>query len=597
MTETPARSLLYHLNFLRSLPWRSRVVLVLWLIVAGITLWVTNNLLTDRFTQAIRNKSELRLALYSGNLQSELQRTSIVPKLLARDPELIGALHSQDFSTSTQRLIDFVEEIGAASLMLLDKDGRTMASTDRNNLGSLHREKPFFVEATRSNDTVFTVLPLDTGGVDFFYSRRVEFQSRLVGVVSVEVDLHKFERAWAGISDAIMVFDSSGKIILATDPHWRGSTEDFALAQRSAETALEQAMQFTADWTGFRKSIYVRGEAVIRIAGRIPFQGWQIASFTAYSSVREKVNGILALQLMGFALMIAVILYRANRRTNVRLKIFEDESADLRRLNERLQREIAEREKVQKNLEVAEQSLAQSSKLAALGEMAAAVSHELNQPLAAMKTYLAGAGLLLSRNRPDEALAAFRRIDGLIERMGAITRQLKSYARKGREKFEPVDMNAALASSLSMMEPQLKHSHIRLEQVITEQSVIVIGDRVRIEQVLINLLRNAIDSLKTVERPVIEVILSRGETVTLSVRDNGLGIENLDLLFEPFHTTKKDGDGVGLGLAISSGIVKDLGGRLTARNSEEGGAVFEMQLPVFRENRIDHSHMEVADKV
>ena len=203
--------------------------------------------------------------------------------------------------------------------------------------------------------------------------------------------------------------------------------------------------------------------------------------------------------------------------------------------------------------------------------------------------------MLLSRNRPDEAVAAFKRIDGLIERMGAITRQLKSYARKGGEKFEPVDMSAALAYSLSMMEPQLKHSQIRLEQVITEQSVVVIGDRVRIEQVLINLLRNAIDSLKTIERPVIEVILSRGETVTLSVRDNGLGIENLDLLFEPFQTTKKDRDGVGLGLAISSGIVKDLGGRLTARNSEEGGAVFEMQLPVFSENIIDHSHVEVAE--
>jgi len=264
-------------------------------------------------------------------------------------------------------------------------------------------------------------------------------------------------------------------------------------------------------------------------------------------------------------------------------------------LNERLQREIAEREKVQKTLEVAEQSLEQSSKLAALGEMAAAVSHELNQPLAAMKTYLAGAGLLLSRNRPDETLSAFHRIDDLIERMGAITRQLKTYARKGSETFSPVDMSAALSSSLSMMEPQLKHSNIRLEKVISEQSVVVIGDRVRLEQVLINLLRNAVDAVKTVPDPVIEIMLSRGETVTLSVRDNGSGIEELDLLFEPFHTTKKDGDGVGLGLAISSGIVKDHGGRLTARNSDDGGAVFEVQLPAFRENTLDYDHMEVAE--
>ena len=579
----------------RSFPWRLPVVLFIFLLISIVTLWVSNAWLTERFSESMRNKLEVRLTLYSGNLKSELQRNSIVPKLLARDQELIGALHSQDFSTSTQRLIDFVDEIGAASLMLLDKDGRTVASTDRNNLGSMHREKAFFVEATRSNETVFTIVPQETGGVDFYYSRRIEFQNRFIGVVSVEVDLHKFERAWAGISDSIMVLDSEGKIILATDPRWRGVSETEALAKRPAETALSQAVQFTAGLTGYRDSTYVQGEAVMRIAGRVPFRGWQIVSFTAFSSVREKVNSILALEVMGFTLMLAMIFYLVNRRTRVRLKIFENESAELRRLNERLQREVAEREKVQKTLEVAEQSLEQSSKLAALGEMAAAVSHELNQPLAAMKTYLAGAGLLLSRNRPDETLSAFHRIDDLIERMGAITRQLKTYARKGSETFSPVDMSAALSSSLSMMEPQLKHSNIRLEKVISEQSVVVIGDRVRLEQVLINLLRNAVDAVKTVPDPVIEIMLSRGETVTLSVRDNGSGIEELDLLFEPFHTTKKDGDGVGLGLAISSGIVKDHGGRLTARNSDEGGAVFEVQLPAFRENTLDYDHMEVAE--
>ncbi len=579
----------------RSFPWRLPVVLFIFLLISIVTLWVSNAWLTERFSESMRNKLEVRLTLYSGNLKSELQRNSIVPKLLARDQELIGALHSQDFSTSTQRLIDFVDEIGAASLMLLDKDGRTVASTDRNNLGSMHREKAFFVEATRSNETVFTIVPQETGGVDFYYSRRIEFQNRFIGVVSVEVDLHKFERAWAGISDSIMVLDSEGKIILATDPRWRGVSETEALAKRPAETALSQAVQFTAGLTGYRDSTYVQGEAVMRIAGRVPFRGWQIVSFTAFSSVREKVNSILALEVMGFTLMLAMIFYLVNRRTRVRLKIFENESAELRRLNERLQREIAEREKVQKTLEVAEQSLEQSSKLAALGEMAAAVSHELNQPLAAMKTYLAGAGLLLSRNRPDETLSAFHRIDDLIERMGAITRQLKTYARKGSETFSPVDMSAALSSSLSMMEPQLKHSNIRLEKVISEQSVVVIGDRVRLEQVLINLLRNAVDAVKTVPDPVIEIMLSRGETVTLSVRDNGSGIEELDLLFEPFHTTKKDGDGVGLGLAISSGIVKDHGGRLTARNSDDGGAVFEVQLPAFRENTLDYDHMEVAE--
>jgi len=218
--------------------------------------------------------------------------------------------------------------------------------------------------------------------------------------------------------------------------------------------------------------------------------------------------------------------------------------------------------------------------------MSAAVSHELNQPLAAMKTYLAGARLLLRRNRPDEALASFGRIDGLIERMGAITRQLKSYARKGNDTFVPVNMGDALASSLSIMEPQLRQRQVRIARVLPEDPVHVMGDRVRVEQVMINLLRNAMDATKSEKDPEIEIILAAGDTVTFTVRDNGPGIEDLDALFEPFYTTKQPGDGVGLGLAISSGIVNDHGGRLTARNSQQGGAVFEMRLPVAPDDRI-----------
>ncbi|MDG2231046.1 sensor histidine kinase [Rhodobacteraceae bacterium nBUS_22] len=580
---------------LRSFPWQVRVILAVLFVLAGATLWLTNTILTDRFTQSTQNKAELRLALYGGNILSELQRNSIVPQLLSRDPELIGALNSADFSQSTQRLMSFVEEIGAASLMLLDGEGRTVASTDRNNLGKRHNDQIYFLDALKSNITVFSVAEKDTGEIGFFYSRQVEFQNQPIGVILVEVDLQKFQRAWAGISDAVLVIGSEGKIILATEPKWRGLTETMALRRQPPQNAIERAMRLTSDWASLPADAYVQGEAVMRIDGQIPFRGWQIISFTTYASVREKVNGILALEIMGFALLFVGVFYLSNRRTVLRLMFFQRESEDLRDLNARLQREISEREKVQKTLAVAEQSLAQSSKLAALGEMSAAVSHELNQPLAAMKTYLAGAALLLKRNRPDEALSAFHRIDGLIERMGAITRQLKSYARKGGESFVPLDMAEALASSLSMMEPQLKHSNVRLRQIAPDQSVLVMGDRMRIEQVLINLLRNALDALKTVSDPEIEVILSKGETVTLSVRDNGPGIKDLELLFEPFHTTKEPGDGVGLGLAISSGIVTDLGGRLTARNASDGGAVFEVQLPIFDENKVNSPPVEAAE--
>ncbi|MDA7430368.1 ATP-binding protein [Primorskyibacter aestuariivivens] len=563
--------------------WRVRLALFALLVLAGVTIWFTNNLLTDRFTETTRNRAELRLALYSGNVLSELRRNSIVPQLLARDPALIGALNSGDFSQSTQRLISFVDEIGAASLILLDAGGRAVAATDRNILGATYRQEPFFIGALRSNATVFSSIPRESGGYRFTYSRRVESNNELIGVIVVEVDLQKFERAWAGIADAVLITDSAGTIILATEPRWRGLTEEEALRRQPAEGAIERAIRVTADWTALPADAYLQGEAVLRMEGRIPFRGWRIASFTPYASVRERVNGVLALEIMGFAILLALAFYFLNRKTALRMALFQRESAELRALNVRLQREIAERERVQETLAVAEQTLAQSSKLAALGEMSAAVSHELNQPLAAMKTYLAGARLLINRNRPDEALASFRRVDDLLDRMGAITRQLKSYARKGGESLSPVDMGEALGSALSMMEPQLKQRQIKLTRILPGEPVRVMGDRVRIEQVMVNLLRNALDATKGLRDPQVEVILSSGETATLTVRDNGHGIEDLDALFEPFYTTKQPGEGVGLGLAISSGIVNDLGGRLTARNGEEGGAVFEMQLPILNE--------------
>ncbi|MCG7492667.1 ATP-binding protein [Thalassobius sp. Cn5-15] len=560
--------------------WRVRIALAMLFVLAVITVVVTNVLLTDRFTENTRNRAELRLALYSGNLLSELRRNAIVPQLLSRDPALIGALNSSDYSNSSQRLISFVEEIGAASLMLLDSDGRAVAATDRNRLGSQHRMSPYFVNAARASETLFTVLENETGGYSFVYSRRIEDLGQLLGVIMVEVDLHKFERAWAGISDAVLVTDSTGAIILATEPRWRGKTEGEALVKAPAQSAIQRALQATADWTALPADAYVQGQAVMRMESRIPFRGWHIASFTTYESVRDKVNGVLALEIMGFAMLLALAFYALSRKTAGRMVLFQRESAELRQLNTQLQREIAERERVQQTLAVAEQTLAQSSKLAALGEMSAAVSHELNQPLAAMRTYLAGARLLLNRNRPDEALSSFQRIDDLIDRMGQITRQLKSYARKGGDHFTPVNMGDALASALSMMEPQLKNRKVQISRVIPDEPVHVMGDRVRVEQVMVNLLRNALDATQSVDEPQVDLILAAGETVTLTVRDNGQGIEDLDALFEPFYTTKRPGDGVGLGLAISSGIVNDLGGRLLARNAEGGGAVFEMQLPI-----------------
>jgi len=564
---------------------RNRILAVLFICLAVAIVWITNAYLSDRFTESTRNRAEVRQALYTGQILSELQRTSVVPLLLARDPELIDALTENRFTATSQRLISAQAEIAASSIELVDLTGRVVAATNRNRLSVNLGRNEGFIQAQRVSETIFSVVEPESGAFEFAFSRAVYADLHPVGVIMVGVDLGQFERAFAGEIDAVAVLDSTNRIILSTEPRWRGLTIADALAVRSAPSAVERAIRATTDWANRAPDAYVKGVGVMRSEMRIPFRGWKLVSFTTYDSIRDRVNAVLALEIMGFALLLAMAFYGLSRRALVETANIRRESAELRQLNARLKQEIAEREKAQKDLAVAEQTLAQSSKLAALGEMSASVSHELNQPLAAMKTYLAGARLLLQRKRAEEAMSSFQRIDDLIERMGAITRQLKSYARKGGDAFEPIDIRSCVSGALSMMEPTLRDRDVKITRVMPREPVMVMADRIRLEQVIINLLRNALDATKGVPEPRVELRLTAGALAVLSVRDNGHGIADLDSLFEPFYTTKKPGDGVGLGLAISSGIVNDLGGRLTAHNTPKGepdgwGAVFEVQLPI-----------------
>lgn len=574
--------------------WPMRIGLIgLGIVALGILIF-SDRWLSRSLTHDMQNQAELRLALFSRNIISELQRTAVVPLLLAQDTVLIEGLQSNNYTHISQRLIALQSEIGLVSILLLDLDGRVVGATDRTSLGAQHKSSPFFIDALRSNSTVFSV-DTQRGFFDFTYSRSISFEGKGVGVVAVSVDLGRFEKSWAGLQDAVLVSNSAGTILLSTLPQLRGKLLNDVISTKGDNGAssitigptdknLSSALLFALS------AGYIKGDEVIQTTSRLPFRGWKIVTLTGYDSIREKVNSVLALELMAFAVILAVTFYLMSRRVLSRSLLLQEESTKLRILNNRLQREIAERKKMQEDLAIAEVSLMQSSRLAALGEMSAAVSHELNQPLAAMKTYLAGARLLLQRRRPQEAMSSFQRIDDLIDRMGVITRQLKSYARKGQDSLEPTDLREAVSSALSLMEPSLKSRIINITRHIPRGPVIVLADRVRLEQVVINLLRNAIDATQTLKSPEITITLTiekpdyshdiNVRNAILKISDNGHGLGDTKNLFEPFYTTKKAGDGVGLGLSISSNIIHDFGGNISACNQESGGAVFTIYLPL-----------------
>ena len=542
-------------------------------------IWLSNLYLTQNYSQAKRTEAERELSLYSGRLISELQRVSLVPLLLSQDTGLLSDINTKDYQRTSQRLISFSEEIRVNSITLLERFGRIVASSDRSDLGRNLRDQEFFYAAIRSSDTIFTISDNEKGKRSFFYSRKLESQGKIMGVVVVEVRLDDLFTTWSANDATIMVTNSEGIIVLSTETSFVNQSLETALVSEPTLTALERALRATGDWNGTEVDVYIEDQALYRLDTAIPFQGWRLSYLAPFQSVREKVNGVLALEITALALLMALGFYFLSRRAIRQSFLFKAESEELRALNDRLSTEITQRERAERNLQVAEASLEQSSKLAALGEMSAAVSHELNQPLAAMRTYLAGAKLLLSRKRPDEALSSFQRIDDLIGRMGTITQQLKSYARKGSDDLIPVDFKNSVNTSMSMMAPQLGQQDVEIDKNLPDESVMVMADPVRLEQVIVNLLRNALDAMKGQSDRHLQVSLTAGEMATLTIQDNGPGIENLDELFEPFFTTKKPGDGVGLGLAISSSITKDLDGRLFARNVSPRGAVFEFQLP------------------
>ncbi|CAN5681702.1 ATP-binding protein [soil metagenome] len=541
--------------------------------------WATHVYLTRQFADDQSADATLRATLYGGNVQSTMQRHSVVPLLLARDPVLVAALRTGGFEEAQVRLDTFREELGAGGIFLLDASGRIVATSGGREVGASDAEREYYKLAVADTGTVFSVAPEAEGPYGFFYARKVEVEGLVLGVIVVKVDLGAIEESWRRALAWVVVTNSDDDVLLSSVPNWRRNTLANLLAAGPGTSSLTAAWQTARQSIGRSPYVYVAGTPHLRVEVPVGFRNWRLSYFATLDDVRARANAILSLIVMVMALLAALAFYLLSQRTRAESKRIKRESDELRVLNRRLSAEIAARQRLEANLKEAEQSLEQASKLAALGQMSAAVSHELNQPLAAMKTYLAGARLLLNRRRPEEALSSFQRIDDLIDRMGGITRQLKSYARKGDLELETVDLRDAVRAALSMMAPTLGKLAVTITTTLPSEPVVARVDPLRIEQIIVNLLRNAVDAVRGRETRSIEILLVQGDAILLSIEDNGPGIADPEKLFEPFYTTKKPGEGLGLGLAISAGFAAQMGGRLLARNAPEGGAAFEIVLP------------------
>ena len=554
-----------------------RLFIVLFITFGILLIIITNFVLTSRFSQETTKQAELRLKLYSNSIDSELERSRFITLLLSDNVRLKTLLSKNQNETILNKYFNAITNTYSQNITLYDATGKILSSSEKALSSQILSQIPFSVSDNKK--LIFSRIITPEAKNKFVYAKLITHSEMTLGIILVEVNLSKIEKAWIDASEAVIVIDHLDQVLISSKPDWI-KTKINDKSQPSQSSNILNSMQSFTQWEDLPAEAYLNKNTLLKLESNLSEQNWKILYYSTYATVREKVNGIIALEITALAILLTLIFYLLSRRSRIQSIIFMEESNKLRDINSKLKNEMNEREKAEKNLKVAEQSLEQHSKLAALGEMSAAVSHELNQPLAAMKTYLAGAKLLLQRDRPNEALSSFQRVDDLIERMNVITKQLKSYARKGREELVQVDLKMVISYALDIMASQLNLLQVEYLQQMPDEPVMVLGDQIRLEQVVINLIRNSLDAMAKTNNPKLKIILKTNNNAVITIIDNGHGISDLKSLFEPFYTTKDPGHGVGLGLAISSGIIKELGGRLIAKNSPDSGAIFEITLPL-----------------
>jgi two-component system, NtrC family, C4-dicarboxylate transport sensor histidine kinase DctB len=532
-------------------------------------------------------KASARLTLHRNTLLSELRHFAHLPFLLSQDPVVAETIDARDTSDLDRRLARFAQSAGLDAIYLMDSQGLTVSASNAASSNSFKGQnyafRPYFQEALRGELGEFYGIGATTGIPGYFYATSVRAaETGAEGVIAIKVDLSELQDNWQASGERIILANEDGVVLLASDPSWRYRTLG-ALSKSQRERILA-SRQFGAEalvpltWAAntIEQTASIGGEELLYLrTGDLP-NSWSLHFFAPDDQVVTRAwlttGTFLALILMAFS---AFQVSRV-RRMRTALVRSEREETELRLANERLAVEIEERRVAERNLQKTQTELERAGRLAALGQLASSVTHELGQPIAAMRNQLAASEMTVGPTLLNE------KMQGLVARMESITQQLKFFSRKGRDSFETFDLVDAIQDALELLEPSISARAAEVEFDPQKSKHPLVANKLRIEQVITNLIRNALDAVESASLRRIEVASgSTSDLVWFEVADtgHGLGNKSLDELREPFATTRESGQGMGLGLTISAGIVTDHNGSISAKNRPEGGAIFRVELP------------------
>ncbi len=552
-----------------------------------------------------RQLATQRLDAFALSLDATLSRHESLPGLLALEPSLAALLHDpknpQRIAAANAYLEAAQQGASVAATYLIDANGLTLAASNwrqpRSFVGHNYAFRPYFSDAIAHGLGRFYGVGVTTGEPGYFLAAPVREGGRVLGVVVLKVGLEAMEQAMAGAGDTLLLADADGIVFLSSERRLRYRTLaplPAAVNARLAETQQygNQTLRPLADrplaldsTTSQRLALADEARRELLLVHRpVGNLGWRVVQLGRPDEARGAAfSGALAGALAAaFALGVAAHLRHRRRRREELQRIHGELEQRIAERTADLTDKIAELQRTESILHETRDAAVQAGKLAVLGQLSAGISHELNQPLAALQTFADNASALLARGRHAEVAENLQMIGELIGRTGRIVRQLKSFARKEAATPQAVTVATAIEHALLLVEPRRRDSATVITVSGADPGLCVIAEAGRLEQVLVNLMLNGLDAMHGQPTPRLEIAVARqAGVVCLSVRDHGPGIaeEVRNHLFEPFYTTKPAGEGLGLGLAISLAIIESYGGTLRTDNAADGGAVFELTLP------------------
>lgn len=534
-------------------------------------------------------RGEADLLLATDRLTGQLQLYQQLAVIMAAHPSLAEALRLGDGEAVRAILVATADKTGALDVQLADRDGRVLATANGMNDSGLADSAYFRRAMTGALGEGHGINPVGGQRSYTFAAPIFGADAQVKGAVMVLADIGLVEAEWRGARPTVFFTDSDGLVFITNRSEllfWKRAPGQIGLSPPSGVAGEFSFLQRGAHmiWRE-RWSPYIPARA-LHLARDLPVIGMRAEALVDVEPARRLATlqaGLVAAVCLAFGALLFLATERRRTLALANAKLegrVAERTRELSGANAALRREVAERTAAEVALKKVQDDLVQAGKLSALGQMSAGISHELNQPLMAIRQYAENGVGLLERGKTDVAVQNLRRIGDLAHRMARIIRNLRAFARQESEPMGRVDLVAVINATLELSETRLSRDGVTVEWT-PPAPLHVIGGEVRLGQVVLNLIGNAADAMAGLEERRISLSLRREEQrVVLEVADSGPGIEEPEKIFEPFYTTKAVGaaEGMGLGLSISYGLVQSFGGAIRGRNRPEGGAVFTVEL-------------------